>query len=96
MNDWIGPFLITVSIIFLVWVAVSKENSPEAVATAEARAEVWQNTRLDDMIYYKDVSTNPPLCFSYVWIDLGYGGAGVSNVPCANVPNAIEFRSNYD
>jgi hypothetical protein len=77
----------------LISVILKLENTDAAIAAAEARTELRVNNMLNDIVYYVDASTNPPLCFAYMWLGGNNGGAGMAAVSCASVPNAIEFSS---
>jgi hypothetical protein len=77
----------------LLAVVVKLENTDSAIAAAEARTELRVTNMLNDIVYYKDASTNPPQCFAYMWLGGNNGGAGMAAVSCASVPNAIEFSS---
>jgi hypothetical protein len=80
----------------LISVIVKLENTDAAIAATEARTELRVNNQLNDIVYYVDVATNPPLCFAYTWLGGANGGAGMAAVSCASVPNAIEFTSSYE
>jgi hypothetical protein len=80
----------------LLAVVVKLENTDAAVEASKARTELRVNNQLNDIVYYVDVATNPPLCFAYIWLGGNNGGAGMAAVSCASVPNAIEFSSSYE
>lgn len=80
----------------LVAVIVKLENTDAAIAASKARTELRVSNMLNDIVYYADVATNPPLCFAYTWLGGNNGGSGMAAVSCASVPNAIEFSSSYE
>jgi hypothetical protein len=90
-------FLIVATVLGLIIAVIIKlENTDAAIAAAEVRTELRVNNQLNDIAYYKDIATNPPLCFAHIWLGGSNGGAGLAAVSCANIPNAIEFTSSYE
>jgi hypothetical protein len=85
--------IITTALGLIIAVIIKLENTDAAIATAEARIELRVSNQLNDIVYYKDVATNPPLCFAYIWLGGANGGAGMAAVSCESVPHAIEFSS---
>ena len=87
---------VAAALVLLISVIGKLENTGSAVEASKARTELIVSNQLNDIVYYVDVATNPPVCFAYTWLGSTNGGSGMAAVSCASVPHAIEFTSSYE